>query len=76
MLRGPVTRFEREIDDLEKKEELNDQNQSKVQRLITQIKDNDAEFEQRPLEVRNFVSEEDEDTLQREKLFLTSTSVV
>ena len=67
MVRGRLTRIEREIADLEKKEELLDQDERKVERLITQIKDNDAEFEQRHLEVLKFVTEEDEDTLQREE---------
>ena len=66
-VRGRLTRIEREIVDLERKDELNDQDQCKVDRLITQIKDNDSEFKQRHLEVLNFVTEEDDDTLQREE---------
>ena len=47
MLRGRLTRIEREIADVEKKEELIDQDQCKIERLIKQIQDNDADFEQR-----------------------------
>ena len=68
MLRRRLTRIDREIVDLEKKEELIDQDQRKVERLIEQIKDNDADFEQRHLDVLSFISEEDEDTLQREEV--------
>ena len=35
--------------------------------MIKQIKENDSEFEQKHLEVLNFVTEQDEDTLQQEE---------
>ena len=67
MLRGRLTRIEREVVNLEKKVYFMDEDQRKIERLIDQIKDNDTDFEQRHLDVLNFVSEDDEDTLQREE---------
>ena len=45
ILRRRLTRIERDIANLEEKEGLAHQDQSKVERLMEQIKENDAEFE-------------------------------
>ena len=67
MLRDCLTRIEREIVNLEKKVDLMDEDQRKIERLIDQIKNNDTDFEQRHLDVLDIVSEDDEDMLQREE---------
>ena len=67
IIRGRLTRIERDIADLEHKEELADQDQRKVERLLEQIKDNDASFETRHLEVLDLIKEDDEDTLKQEE---------
>ena len=67
ILRGRLTRIGRDIAKLEEKEELGHQDQRKVERLMEQVKENDAEFEQRHLDVIDFIEEEDADTLTREE---------
>ena len=67
ILRGRLTRIERDIAKLEAKEELAQQDQRKAERLMEQLKDNDTEFEQRHLEVLNFVKEDDQDTVDQEE---------
>ena len=67
ILRGRLTRIERDIANLEEKEGLAHQDQRKVERLMEQIKENDAEFEQRHLDVLDFIEEEDADTLTKEE---------
>ena len=44
MLRDRLARIEREIVNLEKKADLMDEDQRKIERLINQIKDNDTDF--------------------------------
>ena len=66
-MRGRLTRIERDIAKLEVKEELAQQDQRKAERLKEQIKDNDPEFEQRHLEVLNFIKEHDQDTVDQEE---------
>ena len=75
MQRGRLTLIERESVDLEEKAELVDQDQRMIERLIEQIMENEADFEQRRLEVLGFVKEGDEDTLQREEDSSKSTSI-
>ena len=65
--RGRLTRIERDIASLERKEELAHQDQRKVERLLEQLKDNDANFETRHLEVLDLIEGEDEDTLKQEE---------
>ena len=67
ILRGRLTRIERDIANLEEKEGLAHQDQRKIERLMEQIKENDGEFEQRHLDVLNFIEEEDADTLNKEE---------
>ena len=67
MLRGRLTRIERDIATLEGKEELTHQDRRKVERLLKQLKDNDSNFEQRHLEVLSFIQEEDQETLTQEE---------
>ena len=47
ILCGRLTRIERDIANLEGKEELTLQDRRKVERLLEQLKDNDSNFEQR-----------------------------
>ena len=67
ILRGRLTRIEQDIANLEDKEELALQDRHKVERLLEQINDNDTNFEQRSLEVLNFIEEEDQDTLSQDE---------
>ena len=67
MLRGRLTRIERDIATLEGKEELILQDRHKVEHLLDQLKENDSSFEQRHLEVLNFIQEEDQETLSQEE---------
>ena len=68
MLRGRLTRIERDIATLEGKEDLTHQDRRKVERLLEQLKDNDSNFEQRHLEVLSFIQEEDQETLTQEEV--------
>lgn len=67
MLRARLTRIEREFVSLEKKEVLAPPDQSKLERLLQQVKENDTEFEERHLDVLNFIEEGDEETLGKEE---------
>ena len=67
ILRGHLTRIEEDIASLERKEELSQQNQHKVDCLLEQAKDNDGTFETHHLEVLDLIEEEDQDTLKQEE---------
>ena len=67
IIRGRLTRIERDIASLETKEELAHRDQRKVERLLEQLKDNDANFETRHLEVLDLIDEGDKDTLKQEE---------
>ena len=67
ILRGRLTRIERNIATLEDKTELTHQDGRKVEHLLDQLKENDSSFEQRHLEVLNFVDADDQDTLTQEE---------
>ena len=46
---------------------LGPSDQRKIKRLMEQIKEDEKEFEQRHLEVLNFIKEEDQETLHAEE---------
>ena len=75
ILRGRLTCIERDIIILEGKAELTHRDRRMVERLLEQLKDNDSSFEQRHLQVLNFIQEEDQETLSQERLCSTSTSL-
>ena len=54
-VRGRLTRTEWDIEKLEEKETLSPADRRKVKRLKDQVKENDREFEQRHIEVLNFI---------------------
>ena len=64
---GRLTRIERDISKLEGKVSLGPSDQGKIKSLMEQIKEDDKEFEQRHLEVLNFIKEEDQETLHAEE---------
>ena len=65
-----LTCIERDIATLEGIEKLTLQDRRMVECLLEQLKDNDSSFEQRHLEVLNFIEEEDQETLsQKEAVF-------
>ena len=66
-VRGRLTRIERDIVKLEEKEALSPSDRRKVKRLKDQVKDNDREFEQRHIEVLDFIESEDQTTLNDEE---------
>jgi len=69
-MRARLTRVERDIATLEGKESLEPSDQRKVKRLKEQVKEIDRDFEQRHLEVLNFIESEDQTTLDsEEKIF-------
>ena len=66
-VRGHLTRIERDIEKLEEKETLSPSDRRKVKRLKDQVKENDREFEQRHIEVLDFIESEDQTTLNDEE---------
>ena len=69
-MRARLTRIEPDITTLEGKESLAPPDQRKVSRLKEQVKEIDRDFEQRHLEVLNFIESEDRTTLDsEEKIF-------
>ena len=69
-MRARLTWIERDIVPLEGKEGLEPSDQRKVKRLKEQVKEIDRDFEQRHLEVLNFIESEDQPTLDsEEKIF-------
>ena len=66
-VRARLTRVERDIAKLEGKSELASSDQRKIKRLLEQVKEDDKEFEQRHLEVLDFIDEEDQDSLEAEE---------
>ena len=69
-MRTRLTKIERDISTLEEKESLAPPDQRKVKRLKEQVKEIDWDFEQRHLEVLNFIESEDRTTLDsEEKIF-------
>ena len=69
-MRARLTRIERDIATLEEKESLAPLDQRKVKRLKEQVEEIDRDFEQRHVEVLNFIESEDRTTLDsEEKIF-------
>ena len=66
-LRGRLTRIEKEIAKLEGKTTLGPSEQRKIKRLLEQVREDDKEFEQRHLEVLDFIKEEDQEALDAEE---------
>ena len=69
-MRARLIRIERDIATLEGKEGLEPSDQRKVKHLKEQVQEIDRDFEQRHLEVLNFIESEDRTTLDsEEKIF-------
>ena len=66
-VRARHTRVERAIAKLEGKSELAGNDQQKIKCLLEQVKEDDREFQQRHLEVLDFIKEEDQDSLDAEE---------
>ena len=66
-MRGRLTRIEKDIAKLEGKETLGPSDKRKLKRLLDQVKDDDREFEERHLEVLNYIKEDDQDALDAEE---------
>ena len=66
-VRGRLTRIERDIATLEAKEGLTPADQRKVKRLKEQVKETDREYEERHVQVLDFINEEDKETLDSEE---------
>ena len=66
-VRARLTRVEKDIAKLEGKTELVSSDQRKIKRLMEQVKEDDKEFEERHLEVLNFIDEGDQDSLDAEE---------
>ena len=66
-MRGRLTRVEKEIAKLEGKRTLGPSEQRKIKRLLEQVREDDTEFEQRHLEVLDFIKEEDQEALDAEE---------
>ena len=66
-VRARLTRVEKDIAKLEGKTELVPSDQRKIKRLMEQVKEDDKEFEERHLEVLNFIDEGDQDSLEGEE---------
>ena len=66
-VRGRLTRIERDITTLETKEGLTPVDQRKVKRLKEQVKETDREYEERHVQVLDFIKEEDKETLDSEE---------
>ena len=67
IVRGRLTRIGKDIAVLEGQEELTFDDRRMVERLLEQLKDNDSTFEQRHVEVLNFIEEEDQEALNQEE---------
>ena len=67
IIRRRLTHIERNFTSLERKEELVHPDQWKVERLLGQVKEIDANFETRHLEVLDLIEEGYEDTLKQEE---------
>ena len=67
MLRGRITRIERDIATFRRQGRTTLKDRRNVERLLEQLKDNDSSFEQRHLEVLNFIQAEDQETLSQEE---------
>ena len=65
-VRARLTRIERDIVKLEGKSDLNPNDERKIKRLTEQVKEDDKSFEERHLEVLDFI-DEDQDTLKAEE---------
>ena len=68
-----LTRIEQNIATLEGKDSLGPHDQRKVKRLKEQVKEIDRNFEDRYLEILNFIEEEDRATLEAEEKILMNT---
>ena len=66
-LRGRLTQIEKEITKLEGKTMLGPSEQRKIKCLLEQVREGDKEFEQRHLEVLDFIKEEDQEALDAEE---------
>ena len=66
-MRGRLTRIGKDIAVLECQEELTFDDRRMVEHLLEQLKDNDSTFEQRHVEVLNFIEEEDQEALNQEE---------
>ena len=66
-MRGRLTRMEKDISKLEGKEELTPSDGKKIRRLKELVKEYDCEFEQRHIEVLNFIVAEDTAALETEE---------
>ena len=67
MVRGRLTRIERDISPLEEKETLTPSERRKIKRLKDQVKEHDQDFEKRHMEVLDFIEEEDQTALDSEE---------
>ena len=67
VVRGRLTRIEKDIAKMEGKETLGPSDKRKIKRLLEQVKNNDKEFEERHIEVLNDINEEDQDALDAEE---------
>ena len=66
-MRARLTKIELDIATLEGKDSLGPHDQRKVKRLKEQVKEIDRNFEDRHLEVLNFIEEADRSTLEAEE---------
>ena len=67
IVRGRLTRIGKDIAILEGQEEFTPDDRRVVEHLLEQLKDNDSIFEQRHMEVLNFIEEEDQEALSQEE---------
>ena len=75
-VRAHLTRMEKDSGKLEEKEELTPLNGKKIRRLKELAKEHDREFEERHVEVLNFIEAEDTAALESEKAVLMNTWIV
>ena len=66
-VRARLTRVQKDIAKSEGKTELVSSDQRKIKRLMEQVREDDKEFEERHLEVFNFIDERDQDSLEAEE---------
>ena len=71
-VRACLTWVKRDTAKLEGKSELASNDEWKIKRLLEQVKKDDKDFEQRHLEVLNFIDEEDQDSLEAKYMYATS----
>ena len=61
------TRIEKDIAKMEGKKTLGPSDKRKIKRLLEQVKDDDKEFEERHIEVLNYINEEHQDAIDAEE---------